>query len=123
MSCISTFLTNSHALDLADNSPPEIVLSLSVCLFFRLSNTQGINIQIIGGNTILMIANVTEEDYGNYTCVASNRLGAQSASVFLYSECRVCGLILYKLEVYPNEIGSLEVHCLYNFKTYETYRH
>ncbi|KAK5620834.1 hypothetical protein CRENBAI_018012 [Crenichthys baileyi] len=52
----------------------------------RLSNTQGINIQILGGNTILMIANVTEEDYGNYTCVASNRLGTQSASVFLYSE-------------------------------------
>ncbi|XP_008424282.1 limbic system-associated membrane protein isoform X2 [Poecilia reticulata] len=50
----------------------------------RLSNTQGINIQMLGGNTILMIANVTEEDYGNYTCVASNRLGAQSASVFLY---------------------------------------
>ncbi|XP_047247276.1 limbic system-associated membrane protein isoform X2 [Girardinichthys multiradiatus] len=50
----------------------------------RLSNIQGINIQILGGNTILMIANVTEEDYGNYTCVASNRLGTQSASVFLY---------------------------------------
>uniref|UniRef100_A0A8C6TL54 Limbic system associated membrane protein n=1 Tax=Neogobius melanostomus TaxID=47308 RepID=A0A8C6TL54_9GOBI len=28
-----------------------------------------------------------EEDYGNYTCVATNRLGIQNASVFLYSEC------------------------------------
>lgn len=33
-----------------------------------------------------MIANVTDEDYGNYTCVASNRLGVQNASLFLYSE-------------------------------------
>ncbi|KAI3354568.1 hypothetical protein L3Q82_019072 [Scortum barcoo] len=49
-----------------------------------LSNTQGINIQILGTTTILVIANVTEEDYGNYTCVASNRLGNQNASVFLY---------------------------------------
>uniref|UniRef100_A0A3B4X6Z1 Limbic system-associated membrane protein-like n=1 Tax=Seriola lalandi dorsalis TaxID=1841481 RepID=A0A3B4X6Z1_SERLL len=52
----------------------------------RLSNTQGINIQILGTTTVLMIANVTEEDYGNYTCVASNRLGVQNASLFLYSE-------------------------------------
>ncbi|KAA8593815.1 hypothetical protein FQN60_004649 [Etheostoma spectabile] len=50
----------------------------------RLSNAQGINIQILGTTTILMIANVTEEDYGNYTCVASNRLGVQNASLFLY---------------------------------------
>uniref|UniRef100_A0A1A7WA28 Limbic system-associated membrane protein n=1 Tax=Iconisemion striatum TaxID=60296 RepID=A0A1A7WA28_9TELE len=50
----------------------------------RLSNNQGIYIQILGMTTILMIVNVTEEDYGNYTCVASNRLGAQSASLYLY---------------------------------------
>lgn len=37
---------------------------------------------------MLVIANVTEEDYGNYTCVASNRLGVQNASLFLYSEDR-----------------------------------
>ncbi|TNN47287.1 Limbic system-associated membrane protein [Liparis tanakae] len=52
----------------------------------RLSNAQGVNIQILGTTTVLMIANVTEEDYGNYTCVASNRLGVQNASLFLYSE-------------------------------------
>lgn len=51
----------------------------------RLSNSQSINIQILGTTTTLMIANVTEEDYGNYTCVASNRLGIQNASLFLYS--------------------------------------
>ncbi|CAL8335640.1 unnamed protein product [Boreogadus saida] len=50
----------------------------------RLSNSQAINIQTLGTNTILMITNVTEEDYGNYTCVASNRLGIQNASLYLY---------------------------------------
>uniref|UniRef100_A0A3B3BHN9 Limbic system associated membrane protein n=1 Tax=Oryzias melastigma TaxID=30732 RepID=A0A3B3BHN9_ORYME len=39
---------------------------------------------ILDKTSILMIANVTEEDYGNYTCVASNRLGEQRANVFLY---------------------------------------
>lgn len=53
---------------------------------FRLSSTQAINIQTLGTTTILMIANVTEEDYGNYTCVASNRLGVQNSSLFLYRE-------------------------------------
>lgn len=50
----------------------------------RLSSTQAVNIQTLGTTTILVIANVTEEDYGNYTCVASNRLGVQNSSLFLY---------------------------------------
>uniref|UniRef100_A0A673A4J7 Limbic system associated membrane protein n=1 Tax=Sphaeramia orbicularis TaxID=375764 RepID=A0A673A4J7_9TELE len=47
---------------------------------------KSINIQILGTTTILVFTNVSEEDYGNYTCVATNRLGIQNASVFLYSE-------------------------------------
>ncbi|XP_068601287.1 limbic system-associated membrane protein [Brachionichthys hirsutus] len=50
----------------------------------RMSNSQAVSIQILGSTTILGITNVTEEDYGNYTCVASNRLGVQNASLFLY---------------------------------------
>ncbi|XP_028857100.1 limbic system-associated membrane protein-like isoform X2 [Denticeps clupeoides] len=50
----------------------------------RLTNTQGISIQILGSRTLLLVSNVTEEDYGNYTCVATNRLGIHNASVFLY---------------------------------------
>ncbi|KAJ8256612.1 hypothetical protein COCON_G00187640 [Conger conger] len=50
----------------------------------RLSNAQGISIQIFGTRTLLLVSNVTEEDYGNYTCVATNRLGFNSASLFLY---------------------------------------
>ncbi|XP_015197182.1 limbic system-associated membrane protein isoform X2 [Lepisosteus oculatus] len=50
----------------------------------RLSNTQGIQIQILGFRTILFVSNVTEDDYGNYTCVASNKMGIHNASLFLY---------------------------------------
>ncbi|KAL2095805.1 hypothetical protein ACEWY4_007953 [Coilia grayii] len=50
----------------------------------RLSNGQGISIQMMGSRTLLLVSNVTEEDYGNYTCVATNRLGIHNASVFLY---------------------------------------
>lgn len=50
----------------------------------RMTNTQSINIQMLGTTTILVFSNVSEEDYGNYTCVATNRLGIQNASVFLY---------------------------------------
>ncbi|KAL2095813.1 hypothetical protein ACEWY4_007961 [Coilia grayii] len=50
----------------------------------RLSNGQGISIQMMGSRTLLLVSNVTEEDYGNYTCVATNRLGINNASVFLY---------------------------------------
>ncbi|XP_077422183.1 limbic system-associated membrane protein isoform X1 [Vanacampus margaritifer] len=50
----------------------------------RLSNAEAINIQILGTYTILTIAIVNEEDYGKYTCVASNRLGVQNSSVYLY---------------------------------------
>lgn len=64
----------------------HIVSCVCLSLRSRLSNNQGMNIQIHGKTTILMITNVTEEDYGNYTCVASNRLGIQNASLFLYSE-------------------------------------
>lgn len=33
-----------------------------------------------------MVANVTEEHYGNYTCVAANKLGVTNASLYLYSK-------------------------------------
>ncbi|KAJ8369200.1 hypothetical protein SKAU_G00092280 [Synaphobranchus kaupii] len=52
----------------------------------RLSNAHGISIQIFGTRTLLLVSNVTEDDYGNYTCVATNRLGVNSASLFLYSK-------------------------------------
>ncbi|XP_063061047.1 limbic system-associated membrane protein [Engraulis encrasicolus] len=50
----------------------------------RLSNGNGVSIQMMGTRTVLLVSNVTDEDYGNYTCVATNRLGIHNASVFLY---------------------------------------
>lgn len=34
----------------------------------------------------LTFFNVSEQDYGNYTCVASNQLGNTNASMILYGE-------------------------------------
>lgn len=35
---------------------------------------------------MLIFFNVSEEDYGNYTCVAMNTLGITNASIILYGK-------------------------------------
>lgn len=50
----------------------------------RLSSAQGLEIKNIGNRSTLMVANVTEEHYGNYTCVAANKLGVTNTSLYLY---------------------------------------
>ncbi|XP_073459450.1 opioid-binding protein/cell adhesion molecule homolog isoform X2 [Aquarana catesbeiana] len=51
----------------------------------RLSNNLGgVRIDHKDHMSILTFFNVTEKDYGNYTCVASNKLGNSNASVILY---------------------------------------
>ncbi|KAM9297014.1 opioid-binding protein/cell adhesion molecule homolog [Gastrophryne carolinensis] len=51
----------------------------------RLSNSLGgIRIENKEQVSILTFFNVSEKDYGNYTCVASNKLGNSNASVILY---------------------------------------
>ncbi|XP_051782254.1 limbic system-associated membrane protein isoform X3 [Erpetoichthys calabaricus] len=52
----------------------------------RLYSTQGIHIQNYGTHSVLTVANVTEDHYGNYTCVATNKLGINNASLFLFKE-------------------------------------
>ncbi|KAG8002190.1 Limbic system-associated membrane protein, partial [Nibea albiflora] len=76
-----------------DVATPDVKY-VNVVVNCELINAQGINIQILGTTTILMIANVTEEDYGNYTCVATNRLGVQNASVFLYTDTESVSYLL-----------------------------
>lgn len=51
-----------------------------------------------------MFLNVSEEDYGNYTCVALNTMGITNASIILYGKTALLlllkyniGLILYML--------------------------
>lgn len=54
--------------------------------FLRINNANGLEIRSTGSQSFLTVANVTEEHYGNYTCVATNKLGITNASLFLYSK-------------------------------------
>ncbi|RMC07701.1 hypothetical protein DUI87_17178 [Hirundo rustica rustica] len=51
----------------------------------RINSANGLEIKSTGSQSLLMVANVTEEHYGNYTCVAANKLGVTNASLYLYS--------------------------------------
>ncbi|XP_027016681.1 opioid-binding protein/cell adhesion molecule isoform X1 [Tachysurus fulvidraco] len=44
----------------------------------------GVKIENKGKQSMLIFFNVSEEDYGNYTCVAMNMLGITNASIILY---------------------------------------
>ncbi|KAG8434734.1 hypothetical protein GDO86_012909, partial [Hymenochirus boettgeri] len=48
------------------------------------SGLDGIRIENKDHMSLLTFFNVSEKDYGNYTCVASNKLGNSNASVILY---------------------------------------
>ncbi|KAK2540941.1 Lsamp [Columba guinea] len=52
----------------------------------RINSANGLEIKSTGTQSLLMVANVTEEHYGNYTCVAANKLGVTNASLYLYSK-------------------------------------
>lgn len=47
---------------------------------------QGIDIKSLSSRSVLTVTNMTEDRYGNYTCVASNKLGTANASVPLIRE-------------------------------------
>ncbi|CAH2311027.1 neuronal growth regulator 1 isoform X1 [Pelobates cultripes] len=50
----------------------------------KLTNGQkGITIKNYNSRSILTVSNVTEEHFGNYTCVAVNKLGTSNASLLL----------------------------------------
>ncbi|XP_008330685.1 opioid-binding protein/cell adhesion molecule isoform X3 [Cynoglossus semilaevis] len=44
----------------------------------------GVKIESHGKQSMLIFFNVSEEDYGNYTCVAMNNMGITNASIILY---------------------------------------
>ncbi|XP_015193182.1 opioid-binding protein/cell adhesion molecule isoform X2 [Lepisosteus oculatus] len=51
----------------------------------KLSNgLNGVKIENKGRQSMLIFFNVSEEDYGNYTCVAMNMMGITNASIILY---------------------------------------
>lgn len=47
----------------------------------RLSKGQGIDIKNLISRSVLSMTNMTDDGYGNYTCVATNKLGKANASV------------------------------------------
>ncbi|XP_065128669.1 neuronal growth regulator 1 isoform X1 [Paramisgurnus dabryanus] len=47
----------------------------------RINMGQGIDIKNLSSRSILTLKNMTQDRYGNYTCVAVNRLGTANASV------------------------------------------
>ncbi|XP_016422602.1 opioid-binding protein/cell adhesion molecule-like [Sinocyclocheilus rhinocerous] len=49
-----------------------------------LNGLNGVKIENKGKQSMLTFFNVSEEDYGNYTCVAMNTLGITNASIILY---------------------------------------
>ncbi|XP_063058280.1 opioid-binding protein/cell adhesion molecule [Engraulis encrasicolus] len=49
-----------------------------------LNGVNGLRIESKGKQSMLTFFNVTEEDYGNYTCIAVNALGVTNASLILY---------------------------------------
>uniref|UniRef100_A0A4X2LV12 Ig-like domain-containing protein n=1 Tax=Vombatus ursinus TaxID=29139 RepID=A0A4X2LV12_VOMUR len=51
----------------------------------RINSANCLEIKRIEGQSLLMVTNVTEEHYGNYTCVAANRLGVTNASLIFFN--------------------------------------
>lgn len=52
-------------------------------LVSRIIKGQGIDIKSLSSRSVLTVTNMTEDRYGNYTCVASNKLGTANATVSL----------------------------------------
>lgn len=52
----------------------------------RISNGQGVDIKNLSSRSVLTVNNMTEDHFGNYTCVATNKLGMANASVSLIGE-------------------------------------
>lgn len=55
----------------------------------------GVKIENKGKQSMLIFFNVSEEDYGNYTCVAMNTLGITNASIILYGKERFNNVNLF----------------------------
>ncbi|KAL4647471.1 hypothetical protein GN956_G7986 [Arapaima gigas] len=59
-------------------------VSGNICTIIFCFGINGIKIESKGKQSMLVFFNVSESDYGNYTCVAANTLGNTNASMMLY---------------------------------------
>ncbi|KAK2099802.1 hypothetical protein P7K49_021150 [Saguinus oedipus] len=69
----------------------------------------GVRIENKGRMSTLTFFNVSEKDYGNYTCVATNKLGNTNASITLYD---LKGLGLHSLDNKHVEYDGLHMHSM-----------
>lgn len=63
---------------------PVLPAALSAFLCRLANGLEGVRIESKGRLSTLTFFNVSEKDYGNYTCVATNKLGNTNASIILY---------------------------------------
>lgn len=82
------FLKHSSVKEEETTKPRPLSLSLLTLLFvpLRINSANGLEIKSTEGQSSLTVTNVTEEHYGNYTCVAANKLGVTNASLVLFSK-------------------------------------
>ncbi|XP_063058545.1 opioid-binding protein/cell adhesion molecule homolog [Engraulis encrasicolus] len=72
-----------------------------------LIGVNGLKIECKGKQSMLTFFNVTEEDYGNYTCIAMNALGVTNASLIL------CDMVTWhNNRIYYKKTNSKDV-CLH----------
>ncbi|MEQ2221186.1 hypothetical protein ILYODFUR_013153 [Ilyodon furcidens] len=61
----------------------------------RIIRGHGIDIKSLSSRSVLTVTNMTEDRYGNYTCVAINKLGTANASVPLIQSAWVSALEVF----------------------------
>ncbi|EPY87138.1 hypothetical protein CB1_000268003 [Camelus ferus] len=72
----------------------------------RINSANGLEIKSTEGQSSLTVTNVTEEHYGNYTCVAANNLGVTNASLVLFSKMYITLFFLNALIRWYNVYGQ-----------------
>lgn len=86
LSAHSQTITNITEINycINDNYVAFTVCPLSLCRIFN--GYDGMEIVNTGSVSKLTFFNMSEGDYGNYTCVAINKLGSSNTNFLLYGE-------------------------------------
>lgn len=87
--CFFLFYLEKNSPSLSNSSSSPLPLPLPLSLPCRpVENDNTLRIKNEKTRSLLLFTNVTEKHFGNYTCFASNRLGASNASMLLFRESR-----------------------------------
>ncbi|MBN3317985.1 NTRI protein, partial [Atractosteus spatula] len=86
-SAVFEWYRDDRSTCLKKNESPQVFHLTSMKLFFRILNgLNGTDIENRGRLSFLTFRNVSQENYGNYTCVATNKLGSAYINIILYGE-------------------------------------